>query len=198
MQSILISSILLSVLHALIPNHWLPIVAIGRKEKWTEQKTLFITLMAGGAHVLSTVLLGVAMGLAGGALYQNISAISYWAAPVVFIATGAYFLYKNQQHAHFHLNQVGSGWNLPWSLFLAMFFSPCLEIEVLFLAAGQYGAGFWLLVAGSYMLITVLGMSLWIWLVMRGLKKLDWHALEHNAGTIAGITLIATGLLMLV
>ncbi len=28
-----------------------------------------------------------------------------------------------------------------------------------------------------------------------GLLKLDWHLLEHNAGIITGLTLVATGLI---
>jgi hypothetical protein len=28
-----------------------------------------------------------------------------------------------------------------------------------------------------------------------GLLKLDWHSLEHNAGIITGLTLVATGLI---
>ena len=32
MFSIITGSIILSLLHATIPNHWLPVIAIGRKE----------------------------------------------------------------------------------------------------------------------------------------------------------------------
>ena len=39
-------------------------------------------------------------------------------------------------------------------------------------------------------------MLLWVFLAMRGLKKLDWHALEHNAGLITGVTLILAGILL--
>lgn len=197
MQAILYSSILLSILHALIPSHWIPIVAIGKKEKWSERKTLWVTMMAGLTHVLSTILLGVLLGFTGGFLSGYLESLTHWVAPVVFISTGIFFLYKNQKHEHFHLKEVPTRWKMPWALIVAMFFSPCLEIEVYFLAAGQYGIGFWMLVALVYMTITIAGMILWMWLVLKGLKKLDWHALEHNAGIIAGITLILTGIAFL-
>jgi hypothetical protein len=38
-------------------------------------------------------------------------------------------------------------------------------------------------------------MLLWVRWAYRGIQKLDWHALEHKAGIITGLTLIATGVL---
>ena len=39
MTSIIIGSFLISLLHAVIPNHWLPVLAIGRKEGWDLKET---------------------------------------------------------------------------------------------------------------------------------------------------------------
>jgi hypothetical protein len=77
-----------------------------------------------------------------------------------------------------------------------MFLSPCFEIEGYFLAAGQYGIGFVLFLALLYGVITIGGMLIWVWMALRGLQRLDWHALEHNAGLIAGVTLIISGVLL--
>jgi len=38
-------------------------------------------------------------------------------------------------------------------------------------------------------------MVVWVRMTYRGLLKLNWHAIEHNAGIITGITLILTGVL---
>ena len=35
---IFFGSFILSLIHALIPNHWIPLVAIGRTEKWTRNR----------------------------------------------------------------------------------------------------------------------------------------------------------------
>jgi hypothetical protein len=40
MYSIIIGSLIISLLHAVIPNHWLPVIAIGKKEKWTLDEVL--------------------------------------------------------------------------------------------------------------------------------------------------------------
>lgn len=58
-------SVLLSVLHALIPNYWAPVLAVARSEQWSLRETAAVTLVAGLAHVLSTVLLGALLGLLG-------------------------------------------------------------------------------------------------------------------------------------
>ena len=81
------------------------------------------------------------------------------------------------------------------SLLLAMFLSPCLEIEAYFLLAGAYGIWAVLMIAGMYVTITVLGMVLWVRLAYKGVLKLNWHNLEHKSGIITGWTLIATGII---
>ena len=45
MYSIIAGSIILSLLHAAIPNHWLPVIAIGRKEGWTLSEVTEVTLI---------------------------------------------------------------------------------------------------------------------------------------------------------
>jgi hypothetical protein len=52
-----------------------------------------------------------------------------------------------------------------------------------------------LFLAAFYTIITVSGMVLWVRLTYKGLLKLNWHSLEHNAGIITGITLLLTGIL---
>ncbi len=76
-----------------------------------------------------------------------------------------------------------------------MFFSPCMEIEAYFLLAGSKGWYAIITIALLYLAISVSGMVLWVRLAYKGLIKLNWHKLEHNAGIITGITLIITGIL---
>ena len=55
MISIIAGSFIISLLHAIIPNHWLPVLAIGRKENWDLKETERVTFISGLAHVLSTI-----------------------------------------------------------------------------------------------------------------------------------------------
>jgi nickel/cobalt transporter (NicO) family protein len=200
MISLIAGSLVLSVLHALIPNHWLPILAIARKENWSVGQTTRITLLAGLSHASSTVLIGLLLALVGARLADVLVQSSQVAGASLLVALGVYFIYQHSRHHHFHLHghpEKASHSRIVVSLAAAMFLSPCFEIEPYFLLAGAQGLWFAGLIAILYTVVTVTGMILWVRFTYKTLLKLNWHALEHNAGIITGVTLIATGLLSL-
>ena len=61
MFSIITGVLLISFLHAVIPNHWLPVVAIGRRQGWDLAETSRVTFIAGSAHVISTNITGTSI-----------------------------------------------------------------------------------------------------------------------------------------
>lgn len=199
MSSLLIGSLFISLLHALIPNHWLPVLAIGRKEGWSLGETTRITFIAGLSHVVSTVLIGVLLAMIGGEVSRHVEAWSHLIGPSLLILIGLYFIRQHYTHHHFHLqkNQLNKKGRpaIIAALVIAMFLSPCLEIEAYFLLAGTKGWTFLLLLAILYSVITLSGMLIWIRIAYKGMLKLNWHALEHKAGIITGGILILTGIL---
>lgn len=194
MTTLLAASALLSFFHALIPSHWLPIIALGKSEGWSGTKVLGVTLLAGTAHVLSTIFAGFILSAAGEALTKNVDTLTRWLMPGILIAWGCYYIYAHYYHHHFHLHRQRSDWGVITSLALSMFFSPCLEIEAYFLAAGEHGRYFVFLLATVYAGISISGMVVWVWLAQHGLHRLNWHRWEHNAGIITGITLVLSGI----
>ncbi len=199
MTSIFIGSLLISLLHAVIPNHWLPVLAIGKKEKWSLAETSRITFIAGLAHVISTVLIGILLGIIGEELTQQIDAFTHVIAPSILILMGFYFIRQHYKHHHFHLEQKEiekkTKRSIITALVIAMFLSPCMEIEAYFLLAGAKGWYFMSAIATLYSIITLAGMLIWVRIVYKGLIKLNWHKWEHNAGIITGMVLILTGII---
>lgn len=196
--SIIVGSLVLSVLHALIPNHWLPVLAISRKENWTLNQTTSVTFISGLSHALSTVLIGLLIGLLGVKLAENIEDFTHILAPVILIGLGIFYVYQHYRHKHFHIHlevKTISKQKIILTLVIAMFLSPCFEIEAYFLMAGTHGWTQVFLLALLYTVVTVTGMVVWIRLTYKGLLKLNWHALEHNAGIITGVTLVVTGII---
>jgi len=198
MYSIIIGSLLISVLHAIIPNHWLPVLAIGKKEGWGLGETSRITFLAGMAHVVSTVIIGLLLGMIGGELTEHIKHFTHIVAPSVLILLGLYFVRQHYTHHHFHLQkeqlQKKTKASIILALVIAMFLSPCMEIEAYFLLAGSHG---WYVMAGialMYSVISIAGMLIWVRIVYKGLLKLNWHKWEHNTGIITGLVLIITGI----
>lgn len=92
MYNILVGSILLSLLHAVIPNHWLPVLAIGRKENWSIGEVTKVTFLSGLAHALSTIIIGVVLGLLSIQLSDNIEYFTKLIAPLLLIAMGTFFI----------------------------------------------------------------------------------------------------------
>ncbi len=53
------------VLHTIVPDHWVPIALIARQHSWSKAETARAALQAGAGHVVSTLLIAVAVWLAG-------------------------------------------------------------------------------------------------------------------------------------
>ena len=197
MVALITGSLVLSVLHALIPNHWLPVLAVSRKENWTIAETTSITLISGLAHALSTVLIGLIIGLLGVQLAEHVSHFSHLIAPVILICLGIFYIYQHHRHKHFSIDAGGTRLSknrIVLGLVIAMFFSPCFEIEAYFLMAGAHGWHQVIILAVVYTVVTVSGMVIWIRLAYKGIFRLNWHTLEHNAGIVTGVTLVLTGI----
>jgi len=196
-----LSVVAISILHAILPNHWLPVVAISRQLNWTAGKTAVVTMLAAFAHSLSTVILGILIAIGGMKLDQVLPYFHYVAAGIL-ILIGGYFIWKHQHHKHFHMKEVAVTSNRTMtyvlgSILLAMFLSPCLEVGALFLVAGAEGMATTIAMAAIYTVTSAIGMTLFAWLAIQGLKKMDWHKVEHNSGLISGSILVLTGLLFL-
>jgi hypothetical protein len=205
MLQLLIGSLSLSLVHALIPNHWIPLIAIGKAENWTTRQTISATIIAGFAHTLSTVIVGIIVGFAGYRLSRSYEETTVLVAPLVLIAIGIIYIIIDfiRLHHHHHLEEgrIGrpkknrSRITLLASLSIAMFFSPCIELEAYFFQAGTQGWRGIILVSFIYTFITVLFMSLLVYLGMRGIEKLKWHFLERHEKRVTGLVLIALGLM---
>lgn len=199
MFSIITGSIILSLLHATIPNHWLPVIAIGRKEKWTIGEVTQVTFISAIAHGLSTVIIGFILGFLGAQMADKIEHFTHYFAPAILILLGVIFIYRHHNHQHFHLDEdikkKKSKKTIILALVLAMFLSPCMEIEAYFLLAGTQASWLIWFIAALYLIITTLGMVFLVRFAYAGVLKLNWHTLEHNAGIITGVTLVATGIL---
>ncbi|HQQ95680.1 MAG TPA: hypothetical protein PLX35_00380 [Cyclobacteriaceae bacterium] len=198
MVTLFTGSLVLSILHGIIPNHWLPVLAIGRKEQWSISETSRVTLIAGLAHAASTVLIGVILAFIGASLSAVVENFTSYIAPGLLVILGAFYIYQHSRHHHFHMHghpeQVSKN-KLIVSLASAMFFSPCFEVEAYFLVAGTMGWWIVLLLGALYTIVTVGGMVIWVRFAYRGLHLMNWHSLEHNAGIITGGILVLTGVI---
>lgn len=202
MIQLLLGSLLLSLVHAAIPNHWIPLVAIGNSEKWKKSTTLAVTAISGLAHTSSSIIIGLLVGLLGYKLSGQFEIITSIVAPSILVAMGILYLIldlRGGHHHHHHFdkavdNSKKSRTAIIVSLSVAMFFSPCIEIEAYYFHAGTLGWAGVVTVSIVYLLVTVLGMLILVDLGIRGTKRMRSHFLEHNEKKITGVILILSGL----
>ncbi len=202
---IITGAFLLSIVHASIPNHWIPLVALSKSENWSNRLTLNVTAIAGFSHTLSTVIIGIIVGFLGYSLSGSYSIIVGIIAPVMLILLGVIYLVlsiRENKHPHHHSNEINideskkkTTRTIILALVLSMFFSPCLEIEAYFFVAGNLGWKGILTVSFIYTFITIAGMLILVWLGMKGVKKINSNFLEQHEKTITGTLLILLGII---
>ena len=204
MWQLFFGSILLSLVHASIPNHWLPIVALAKAERWTQHEALVVAAISGLAHTLSTVAIGITIGLIGSRLNENYTFISEKIAPTLLILLGFIYLLIDRFSYHKHTSSISSEkirnrsrWAIIASLALTMFLSPCLEVEAYYFQAGTAGWQGILMVSVVYVLITVSGMLLLVYLGNKGVQAIRSHFLDHHEKLLSGVVLILLGVFAL-
>jgi len=208
MISVIIGGLLLSITHALIPNHWFPIAAVSVSEKWSRTDSLKITALIGFLHTISTIVIGIIIGFIGYRLGNTIELVASIYAPTILIGLGLIFIIQNFRkpdlHTHCHIDSDGikeaskkSKTAIITALGTMMFFSPCVEIEAYYFSVSYLGWTGIITLSVIYLIVTVLAMMMIVDLGRRSLDLLNHklHFLEHYEKMITGIILIILGIL---
>lgn len=197
MIEIIGGGILLSIIHASIPNHWLPLVALGKERRWNGIQLAFNTLLIGSSHVTSTVLIGVAVGLIGLSLQKYHQWVFRIVAPLVFLLLGLLYLYSHfksgatndtdpHDHHHSPIESAKRNKIKLLSLAVAMFFSPCFELELYYIEASKMGWSGIFGLSTVYFVVTVSVMIGFVLLASFGIEKIMWSFLEKKEKLVMG------------
>jgi putative Mn2+ efflux pump MntP len=197
MSSAAVLSLLsVSLMHILIPSHWLCFVVVGKAQGWRPRQTMLVAALAGALHVVTTVTIGIVLKSFGGLLVSAESLERIGA--FVLVGFGLLYLVLHFLHAGHHHEEdraVTSRF-----AFLALIFtltaSPCsAAIPVLVLEA-QWPE---IAVVGVILLLTTpLAMALLVGLAALGIEKLRFQAVERYEKLIVGVmlALLGAGLLL--
>ena len=203
MWQIFIGSLLLGLIHPLVPNHWIPLIAISKTEKWTTRESVLATLLTGFSHTISTIIIGIIVGFVGIKLSENYSYITRIAAPVVLLAIGLIYIAldfrSKHHHHHFEIDKTKikakkSKTAVLISLCIGMFLSPCIEIEAYYFQAATKGWLGILIVSSVYLIVTLTMMVALVYLGLKGVNKMKSDFLERHEKLITGLLLIFLGL----
>jgi hypothetical protein len=86
--------IAVGVLHTVVPDHWLPITIRARQQGWSRGETAWAAARAGLGHVVSTLLLGLAVWLGGVALAERFGAVVDLASSAALVGFGGWIAWS--------------------------------------------------------------------------------------------------------
>lgn len=198
---LLVSTATIGFVHTLAPDHWVPFVSMARARKWSQKRLIWVTLCAGTAHVLSSILIG-SVGLALGFSLTHLEALEGNRAEVaglLLLSFGlAYAVWGfKRAHRHDHDNLKSRKVTI-WALFIIFFLGPCEPLIPLMFAAFVKG---WAATAAGTLLFFVItvGMMLGqVLLAYRGAKLFSFKKLEAHGHGVAGLVIVFTGLAVMV
>jgi hypothetical protein len=97
------------VLHTIVPDHWVPITLIARQRGWSKSETARAAFQAGTGHVLSTLLIGLVVWIAGVAVAARFGHLVETASSIALVAFGGWIavsawreLGRSGGHGHSH------------------------------------------------------------------------------------------------
>ena len=96
--------------HAILPDHWVPLAVVGRTQKYPLARVARLSLLAGIAHVLVSLLLGAIIIVVGLQFRSTIESAQNTIIGIVLILTGAGFAaleLTGRGHTHTHEHEHG-------------------------------------------------------------------------------------------
>lgn len=93
------------VVHAVLPDHWVPLAVVARAERWSRPRLVMVTAIAASGHILASILLGGVVALIGLQFQRQIETQQGHVVGGILILTGLGFLlwsYSGHGHPHAH------------------------------------------------------------------------------------------------
>ncbi len=191
MTALLVLAAGVGVLHTLLgPDHYLPLVGLGRLRDWSLRRSLAITLACGVVHCLSSLLLVLALGWAATSMswVQGLLSGMALTAACLLMALGLVMLLAVWRRRR--MPKLGTP-----ALLLVFAVGPCEWLIPQALATySAQGMAAAILVATVFSLATLLTMLGCVALGLRALPQMPQLRMQ----TVTGLGMLACGLAMLV
>lgn len=218
-----LTAALIGFIHTLIgPDHYLPFIMMAKAGKWSKNKTIWVTILCGIGHVLSSVVLGL-IGIAAGIALDKLEliegtrgAIAGWAMTsfgFIYMIWGFKKVYNNKPHSHIHVSEEGTysthnhnhhGEHVhkeekksltPWILFVVFILGPCEPlIPLLMFPAAQHSIAGLTIVTAVFGFVTISIMISVVVVSLWGINLLPFGKLEKYSHALAGFAIFTSGI----
>ena len=91
---------MVGVLHTIVPDHWVPIALIARQRGWSKAETARAALQAGTGHVVSTLLIALAVWTAGVVFADRFGHVVDLASSLALIGFGGWIAISAWRELH--------------------------------------------------------------------------------------------------
>jgi nickel/cobalt exporter len=198
--NIFVAAVLIALVHAVLPNHWLPFVLIGKTQRWSRPKIFLVLGLAGGGHMLVTALLGLGVAWLGKQIWQHREWLSVPLTSGLLILIGGWYVLRGIRHKH-HIHgphERGTAGVAAVSLFLMLTFSPCEAIVPLFFAASPMGWPTLVALAFLTAITSLVAIAILTYVALLGYEKIQFPWLDRNEGWVVGAILALLGASVLI
>ena len=220
-----LSSCSTAIIHALIPDHWLPFVLMARAEGWTERRAATLTGLAGVLHVMATIVAGGLTILVGSASVHSLAertghSLEFVGGFLLAVFGVSYGIFRHLRearvhaaagaeqvdpaeaggHVHVHghlLERWFHGALTAGALVLVIGISPCALLVPVLFAASAAGPGAVLAASLGFALCTIATMVGVTIVAMRGMRRLELPFFTRYGDLISGALVGAVGLLLM-
>lgn len=208
--SILAAGFGVAVLHASLPTHWLPFVAVARANHWSKGKTIAVTAIASIGHTLSTLALGSLIVAFGIKFHEGAERYYHFISGGILLSFGIFYLFRSKK-AHHHgegcshglrhvtaepVNKLSDRAAIV-SLILILTTSPCEAFLPIYLSGVSFGWWGFLVLSFTLVTATLVGMVSLTMLAFAGWTKVGFSKIEKHEQKIVAILLIVVGILTL-
>ena len=199
--ALLVASGGVGLAHSVLPDHWLPLAVAARARRDPLRRVARMSLLAGAAHVLVSVVLGAVIIVIGLSLRSVIQSATNLIVGGILIVTGVVFLVLEfTGHGHHHDHDEHRVAAAPRGLALLVPFgaaaSPDLTILPVFLAAAAASATAAIGCLAVFTVVTVATFVALTTLAAAGSYQLSHPWLDEHANTLTAVVLIVIGALV--
>ncbi len=202
---LLVSTVSIAFLHALAPDHWMPFAAIGKAQKWSKLRLLWITFVSGVGHVGSSIIFSIIGILLGFSLSRLKAVEGHRGEIALWLLIGfgiAYMLWGikkagDHKHADIDKEKLKSKTIAVWTMFAIFILGPCEPLVPLIFLGYNYGYVGVISISVVFSVITIAMMLTQSLLAFMGIQLIKSDFAERYSHAFAGFVIALTGALVM-
>lgn len=179
---LLITVAVLSAIHMMAPDHWLPVVLISRRENYTRRKRLNLSLMLSSVHAVTSIVLAVGIVFLSLLFLHQFSTYLKDAGIVLMFAVGVYFFFNGVTEKSDEASFV------KYSFILGVSASPDLSLLPLLIEAQVYPSSYSELMILVFALVSIVSLMIAVTVadfgIGKSLQKLEPRYMDYVMGAI--------------